>query len=140
MPLKLRTLLITAFGLLCLVLLYSSRASALVDMPAIDSISRGRVCMPIAGAGEILTATAAASDTNNSALTERAVYMLSCRTDTYVRWCTTNSCTAASGDFELPAFTVIYFGTGWAGGTNANVWIGARNVTTNGQCTILECQ
>lgn len=91
-------------------------------------------CTPRPAGAEEVTSTAAASDTS-SELQPNMIYWLKCDTAAYIDTSNSATCTAASGDFKLPADVLFPFLT-----TRATRYMCARNVTVDGSCWLWECR
>lgn len=99
-----------------------------------EAQNKARAQIPVAGASTNISITAATAAIA-SARTANAVYMLTCNTDTHVRWANSSTCTAVNTDFLLTAGTVIYYAVGPA--LEASYICGIRD-TADGTCYVLE--
>ena len=107
-------------------------STAIAD-PRTYETSPSTACTPVPASAEEITSTAAASDTSTQ-LTSFTRYWLRCDTAAYIDSSTT-TCTAASGDWKLPADTIVDLLT-----TDTIRYFCARSVTTDGSCWLLKCQ
>jgi len=107
-------------------------SAAVVKYNPQEAANRNRAPVPVIGAAEEVTATAAASDAA-TLLNGDSMYLLTCDTQAYVRWCANATCTAAAGDFKLAADTLFVFAT-----TDTLRGFAAKSVAVNGSCWLLE--
>lgn len=99
-----------------------------------EAANKARAQIPVAGASTNITITNASAKIA-SVRTANAIYMLTCNTDTHVRWANSTTCTAVTTDFLLTAGTIIYYAVGPA--LEAS-WICGIRDTADGTCYILE--
>lgn len=99
-----------------------------------EAQNKSRAQIPVAGASTNIAITNV-SATIGSARTANAVYMITCGTDTHLRWANTSTCTAVSTDFLITAGTILYYAVGPA--LEASYVCGIRDAV-NGTCYVLE--
>lgn len=109
-------------------------ATNLANFNQSQALNMIRPCVPKPAGTIEITSTSAASATS-AALSNPSVFWLKCDTAAYIDTSASSSCTAASGDFPLPADTLMPIVT-----TPDMRYVCARNVTSSASCWLWECK